>query len=221
MDGSTSATAFSHNHHLDSPLCHAPPSHLPPNVDCRVLPPPPTAAHRRQHPDIGIAPPARHRPAASTAAAQAAEASTPTRSCRCPTDAPTPWRRRQNAPTSPADAPARTRRPENAARRQVAHQQSGRHPVRVQAAPTLVGGFSTEIYPIKMLLPAKNQQLPRTKILLPSKKCYCLCRCRFVGNIIFDPYVDVRVTSHAQKKISTPRWCQSFVRRLCGKIPFE
>ena len=53
--------------------------------------------------------------------------------------------------------------------------QSGRHPVRVQAALTLVGGFSTEIYPIKMLLPAKNQQLPRTKILLPSKKCYCVC----------------------------------------------
>jgi hypothetical protein len=22
---------------LDSPLCHAPPSHLPPNVDCRVI----------------------------------------------------------------------------------------------------------------------------------------------------------------------------------------
>jgi hypothetical protein len=31
----------------------------------------------------------------------------------------------------------------------------------------------------------------------------------------------VRVTSHAQKKFSTPRWCQSLVRRLCGKIPFE
>ena len=121
MDGGTAATAFSHNQHLDSPLCHAPPSHLPPNVDCRVLlPPPPTAAHRRQHPDIGIAPPTRHRPATSTATAQAVEA-TPTRSCRRPTDAPTPWRRRQNAPTSPADAPARTRRPENAARRQVAH----------------------------------------------------------------------------------------------------
>ena len=37
MDGGTSATAFSHNHHLDSPLCHAPPSHLPPNVDCHLI----------------------------------------------------------------------------------------------------------------------------------------------------------------------------------------
>ena len=42
MDGGTVATATpSHSHHLESPLCRAPPSHLPPNVDCRVLPPPP------------------------------------------------------------------------------------------------------------------------------------------------------------------------------------
>ena len=38
MDGGTAATATpSHSHHLKSPLCHAPPSHLPPNVDCCVL----------------------------------------------------------------------------------------------------------------------------------------------------------------------------------------
>ena len=30
MDGGTAATATpSHSHHLESPLCHAPPSHLP------------------------------------------------------------------------------------------------------------------------------------------------------------------------------------------------
>jgi hypothetical protein len=64
MDGGTAETAPpSHSHHLDPPLCHAPPSYLPPNVDCRVLPPPPTtAARQRQHPDIAIAPPTRHRP---------------------------------------------------------------------------------------------------------------------------------------------------------------
>ena len=56
MDGGTAATATpSHNHLIKSPLCFAPPSHLPPNVDCRILPPPPTAARRRQHPDIVIA----------------------------------------------------------------------------------------------------------------------------------------------------------------------
>ena len=39
MDGGTAATATpSHSHHLKSPLCHAPPSHIPPNVDCCVLP---------------------------------------------------------------------------------------------------------------------------------------------------------------------------------------
>jgi hypothetical protein len=40
MDSGTAATATpSHIHHLESPLCLAPPSQLPPNVDCRVLPP--------------------------------------------------------------------------------------------------------------------------------------------------------------------------------------
>ena len=63
MDGGTVATAtLSHSHHLKSPLCHAPSSHLPPNVDIHVLPPPPTAARQRQHPDIIITPPTRHRP---------------------------------------------------------------------------------------------------------------------------------------------------------------
>ena len=63
MDGGTAATATpSHSHHLESPLCHAPPSHLSPNVDCCVLPPPPKAARRRQHPDIVIAPPSKDKP---------------------------------------------------------------------------------------------------------------------------------------------------------------
>ena len=60
MDGGTAATATpSHSHRLESPLCHAAPSHLPPPtyVDCHILPPPPTAARQRQHPDIVIAPP--------------------------------------------------------------------------------------------------------------------------------------------------------------------
>jgi hypothetical protein len=63
MDGGMAATATpSHSHHLESPLCHAPHSHLPPNVDCPILPPPPIAARRRQHPDIIIAPSTCHRP---------------------------------------------------------------------------------------------------------------------------------------------------------------
>jgi hypothetical protein len=38
MDGGTTETAPpSHSHHFDPPLCHAPPSHLPPNVDCHVI----------------------------------------------------------------------------------------------------------------------------------------------------------------------------------------
>jgi hypothetical protein len=46
MDGGTVATAApSHSHDLESPLCHTPPSHLPPNVDCRILLPPPIAAN--------------------------------------------------------------------------------------------------------------------------------------------------------------------------------
>jgi hypothetical protein len=64
MDGGTAAMAYpSHSHRLDSLLCHAPPSHLSPNVDCCVLPPPLTVARQRQHPDIVIATPTRHRPA--------------------------------------------------------------------------------------------------------------------------------------------------------------
>ena len=66
MDGGKAATAYpSQSHRLDSPLCHVPPSHLSPNVDCRVLPPPPTVECRRQHPDIVIATPTRHRPSSS------------------------------------------------------------------------------------------------------------------------------------------------------------